>query len=443
MVITKAAIGSCAIYCMAISMAMADARNDEAFASADAAAQSGRLDDMQSAYEDVLQRAPENVRALTGKATAMAWQGNYTGAQKNFERALALDSQNIDALIGLGYAYSWDRQFSNAHTQFQRALRVDPSNVSARKGIAYSFYWQNENELALGAFQAVASMEPNSAELEEAIGRVNYSLGHKRDAVSNFEKALALDPQRESAMLAKRAAYTSAPVLQLSSSFGVTSDAGSGLRRLEAAHWASESTRFAVRYDNSLGLDNESISNFGEDAPAYFASVSSTFRERFTLGVEVGSRDLPGSRQTIVELQGTYFAPVGALRLGARQGRTRGGNVDNLLFGGINFPLLDRWRVEPMVYLSQTGAADDQEWRAVVSADYSTHSVWQLGGFVGAGKIDAADSLFSGNTTSAGVRGSYLWADKYSFHWGVRREDAPTAKFTVAEIGFTYRLIAN
>ncbi len=440
---TTTYLGWCILGLLAVSPVMAVETDDAEFDKAEVAVQAGDLGEMQSAYERILMRSPKNVRALNGRATSLAWQGKYRDAQKAYETALIVDNDNIEALIGLGYAYAWDGQFVEAHTQFQRALKVDPVNLGARKGIGYSFYWQGENELSLGAFQMAASLSPNDAEVEEAIGTVTRDLGRTRDAIPHFDKALALDPDRKSALLAKRAAYVSAPTLEVSSRFGSTSNAGTGIRQIEIAHWPERSTRIAVRYDNSLGLDNPSISQRGADAPGYFGSVQRTFSERYLLAAEIGSRDLVDDRQTVFLLQGTYFAPFGALRLGVQQGRSKSGQNDSLTFAGINFPVSERWRVEPMAYLSETGINNDREWRLVVGVDYISDNVWQVGAFLGGGEVDSAESRFKGNTTTAGLRGSYLIADKYSLTWGLRRDEDPISNFTVAEIGFTYRFISN
>lgn len=417
--------------------------DEAAFARAHLAAEDGRLGDMQAAYQNILIDSPSNMRALNGLATAMAWQGDYTDAQQTFRRSLDLYHRNVDARIGLGYAYAWNHQYRQAHTQFNKALSIDPGNLAARKGIAYSFHWQGKQEFALGAFETAASMLPDDPEIIEAIGRVNLELGHERDAIAYFNRALTLDPARSSAIDAKRAAYLSAPALELTSILGSTSDAGAGLRNLEIAHWLSKGTRLAIRYDNSLGLDNPSLQSRGEDAPGYFASIRTKLNDQFSLSVEAGTRDLVDNRQQVITVQGTYFAPFGALQLGTQQGHGDNDITDSLLFAGINLPLGQNWRLEPMLYVSETGATSDSEWRSVLGFDYRANSVWQAGAFLGGGQIDAADPSFSGSTASAGVRGNYLLADRYTFHWSIRRDDTPAAALTIAEIGFTYRLITN
>ena len=48
--------------------------HESLFSQADKAAQEQRLADMQRIYELILRSEPDNVRALTGRAAALAWQ---------------------------------------------------------------------------------------------------------------------------------------------------------------------------------------------------------------------------------------------------------------------------------------------------------------------------------------------------------------------------------
>lgn len=429
--------------CLSIAVCSAAGANDDLFEAAQKAALDGRLVDMQVAYEQILNKEPGSVRALNGKGSAQAWQGNYENAQATYQLAIGIEPDNLDSLIGLGYAYAWAGAYSNAHTQFHRALNIDPTNSSARKGIAYAYYWQGEHDLALESFEIAQSIAPNDAEIEEATGRVNLSLGHMRDAVSHFDRSLKLDPNRHSARLARRSAYTSAPALEIATRVGSTSNAGTGLRAVEVVHWPAPTTRFAARYDNTLGLDNASISDRGEDSPGYFASVHQTIQERWLVGVEVGRRNLTGGNQTIVAVQGAYNRANRVIRLGTQFGRHAAGHTDKLVFGGFNFPLSTRWRLEPTVYLSRTGTAGDDEWRGVINAEYQAQSYWKAGATIGAGRINASDSTFDGNTTVAGLWANVLISDRHTLQLILRREETPTANFTVAELGFTFRMAGN
>lgn len=410
---------------------------------ADKAAQDGRLDDMQTAYEQILQGEPGNVRALVGRAAAEAWQGNYEAAQTTYLRAIAIEPNNVDAIVGLGYAHAWNAEYTKAHTRFHAAIKIAPENNSARKGIAYSYYWDGQLELALESFDIAQSVASNDAEIAEASGRVNLSLGRSRDALLHLDRALQIDPTRTSARLAKRSAYSNAPALELNLRTGSTSGGGSGLRALEVAHWLSLTTRVAVRYDNTLGLDNPGISRRGEDAPGYFGSVQQKLGERWLTAIEIGRMVLADGDQNIIMAQASYLSSFGVVRAGTRLGHYSGGQTDKLLFAGVNFPLGSRWRVEPTFYLSQTGATDDNEWRSVVNVEYQAQPDWKVGVFVGAGKIDAADPTFDGQTATAGLWGSMLIADRHTLQLSVRREETPTVNLSIVELGFIFRLPRN
>ena len=417
--------------------------NESLFAQADKAAQEQRLADMQRIYELILRTEPNDVRALTGKATAQAWQGDYSAAQETYSQALSHEPKNLDALVGLGYAYAWSGQYNQAHTAFQQALSVDRTHSGARKGIAYAYHWAGEHELALEFFELAQSVDAADPEIAEASGHVNLSLGHRRDAIRDFDAALALDPQRDSARQARRSAFTTAPAFEISTRVGSTSGAGSGLRAIEVAHWASLKTRLAARYDNSLGLDNSSIADRGDDAPGYFLSAQQAIGDRWLANLELGRRDLTGGNQDIVALQGAYNAGLGIIKLGGQIGRHDAGHTDSLIFGAINLPVAGAWRIEPTLYVSESGAAGDNEWRAVVNTEYHPSPSWSVGAFLGTGQISAVNPAFDGGTTLAGVWGNLLVADRHSVHLLLRREDTPADNFTVAELGFVYRLPGN
>ena len=429
--------------CMSMTIAANCDADERLFEIADKAARDGRLSDMQLAYEQALLAEPMSIRAMTGRAAALAWQGQYKEARRSYVQALQIDRQNVDALTGLGYAYAWDAEYSKAHTQFRRALDVDPTNSNARKGIAYSYFWDGDFELALDSFELAESIAPQDAEIAEASGQVLMSLGRSRDALSSFDKALRLDPGRVSAIAGRRHAGTSAPVLEVTSRFGTTSNAGSGIRGLEIAHWPAPATRFAIRYDNSLSLDNPSLSRRGEDVPSYIAALQQTFLERWTVTAEVGRRNHVDGDENLVSLQGAYSASSGVIRLGATIGHHETGHNNKQVFAGFNFPMGDRWRLEPTVYFARTGPEEDDEWRGVINMEYWTGSFWRLGGVVGIGEITTANAAFDGSTRNAGIWGSVLIADRQSLYISFRHEQSPIASISVAELGFTYRLPGN
>ena len=349
------------------------------FDDADRAAQEGRLGDMQAIYEEILESDPSNARALSGKAAAQAWQGDYADAQESYRRAIYFAPDDVEAKVGLGYAFAWNAQYADAHTWFNNALNSDPFHVGARKGIGYAYLWSGNYDLALSAFELAASVAPGDAEIPEAAGYASMSLGHARDAIESFDRTLEVDPRRASALHARRSAYQTAPSLEVNAQYGSTSGIDSGLRAVEVAHWPALSTRFAVRYDDSLSLDNRTLAQRGEDAPGYYFNVQQAIGPRWLGRVEVGRRQLVDGDQDLAGLQAVASTRMGTLKLGAEIGRHEAGYDDQTMHAGFEFGVAERWRLEPVVFLSEFGPEADREWRTLLNVTYRPGLRWEGG----------------------------------------------------------------
>ena len=426
-------------------MGSVSAASDEAsFARADEAARSGNLAEMQRIYESILEQEPRNIRALSGKAAALAWQRRYAESQATYASLLDIEPTNADARTGLGYAYAWDGKYADAFSEFNRVLAAEPRNVAARKGIAWTHLWAGEHANALEALDIAADLAPGDAEIWEATGHAHVAQHANRQAILDYERALVLDPGRDSARLALAEAYRSAPALELSAHAGTTSGVGSGLRRVEAGHWTSTSTRLFARFDNTLGLDNASIADRNLEAPSYFAGIGHRFANGFGLQVEGGYRDLDGSDQRVGTVQGVYETNRGILlRLGGQFGDHSDGYTDTLYFGGFNFPVGDRLRIEPTVYISESGPDADTEWRSVINTEYRLDTDISIGGFFGTGRIEASDAAFEGDTLLAGAWLRWDFDGRYALTLSSRHEQMPFDDLSIFEIGFVYRLPGN
>ena len=422
------------------SVATVDA---DLFDDADLAAQEGRLSDMQSLYETILERDPEDVRALTGKAAAQAWQGKYRDAQASYQLALELAPDDLNARVGLGYAHAWAGEYTQAHAAFHAALNKDPFNLGARKGIGYAYLWAGEYEFALDAFELAGSVAPRDAEIAEASGHAYMKLGHVRNAIESYERTLSLDPYRMSAARARQAAFTTAPALEVSAQYGSTSDVGAGLRSFEVAGWPSLSTRMALRYDDSLSLDNRSLAQRNEDAPGYYFALQQSFRTDWLGTLEVGQRQLVDGDQHLLGLSGAVRTRPGVIKFGAQLGRHEADYIDELLFAGFSFRISEKWQIEPMIFASEFGASDDSEWRTVVNALFRASDRWDAGLQLGRGDIDARDPALSGSTTLLGAWTNIRIADQVTLNLSLRQEKTPTDTLDIALLGVTYRTPRN
>ena len=218
-----------------------------------------------------------------------------------------------------------------------------------------------------------------------------------------------------------------------------------GLRSVEAAYWATTQDRVGVRYDNSLSLDNPALARAGIDAEAYFLSYLHDFDGRYLLQGEIGQRDLPNNaEQDIYKLEGVAFHDGAAIKLGAQVSPTETPSddfTDTVFWGQYNFALNDDWRLEPAVYVSETGALGDREWRVAGYAEYNPpQGGWQLGVGAGFGDVDSDIAAASGELANAHARISFDVTESSQVHLQVRYEDAPLQEYTVALVGVSLRL---
>lgn len=395
---------------------------------------------MQQRYERILTAHPDDVRALNGKATAQAWRGNYFAAIETYQQALAHEPDNIESLVGIGYAFSWARDYDYAIDSFEKALAIAPDHLDARKGLAYVALWSGDAGTARERFAALLSAHGDDADLAVALGQANLQDGRARAAIRAFDHALALQPGRNDAMAGRRAALGGAPLVEVSAWFGSTSSADSGLRLAELGWWARQDTRLALRYDDSLSLDNPAVVRSGERAETLTAGVQQRFGERLTGLVEVGTRTLPDGDENLVRAEVVLHNLPGKVTLGAQLGDHELGYEDNLYYLGFGFGLGERWQLENNNYFSMTGSEQDKEWRSVLNVLYESAAGWNavIGG--GGGEVNYGGLASPDSVTVAHAMFTMPVFGFHRAHLAVRHEKLPGEDVNVAMLGFTYRL---
>ena len=424
------------------AMAPAVAEND-LFAIADQHARAGEIAEMESTYEKILAVEPNNLRALNGLATAQAWRGDYAAAETTYDEVLARDPDNLEALRGQGYARAWAGQYEGAIYAFERALAVAPGDAGSRKGMAYVYLWSAEHARAEDAFSALADDYPGDTEILTALGQAQLERGENRDAVESFKLALATDPTWDAALRGRRAAWDATPMFEASAWYGSTSNAGSGLRMVELAWWASEATRLSVRYDDSLSLDNPALARSGETAQTYLAGVTHRIGSRWNVTADAGFRQLPDGDQNLYRGELSWNHELARITLGSQLGDHDLGYNDTLNYVGVGIPIGSRWRVESTYYSSETGPESDDEWRAIVNTEYRADSGWSL--LVGGG-IGRVETIAGAGEDDVEVAHAIAFVPVFGYHrinLTLRREQVAGESYNIAMLGFTYRFARN
>jgi tetratricopeptide (TPR) repeat protein len=94
-------------------------------------ATAGRPRDALEAFEAALQRTPNNILALNGKALALLRTGRYEPAERLFQTVLAASPGNVDASVGLAALACQRNDHARARRLAEAALTVDPKSADA------------------------------------------------------------------------------------------------------------------------------------------------------------------------------------------------------------------------------------------------------------------------------------------------------------------------
>lgn len=249
----------------------------------------------------ILQRQPNDIKALVGRATAYGWQQDWRRAEVDINHALQLAPSDLSVLNAAGYIAAWSGKHGLAEQYFQRMLAVAPDNAGAKKGLAYNAYWAGENETAANAFQQIAYEFPEEVEPWIGVGNARIAGGQVRRSAQAFRQAKAIDPANTEARSGLQRAYDYPAIAELSVWGGDTSGGGdAGLRMVELASWVTPQTRVWARYDDGLSLDNPVLARTGQNATTYFIGgcINSETASSAALSSDIGTCRLAKARKS-------------------------------------------------------------------------------------------------------------------------------------------------
>ena len=165
----------------------------------------GKLDPQTAAYQYQLGTA---ISMRMGEVNFMQ-QGMLAGRMvKAFKRSVEIDPNCVAGYIGLSRYYQnapaiAGGSFETATVYAEEARKRDAFSGTLELGFIADR--QGSSEAALKYFEAALRLHPEQAWLQEQTGSVLLKLARPADARGRFEKALELEPKRESARKALEA----------------------------------------------------------------------------------------------------------------------------------------------------------------------------------------------------------------------------------------------
>lgn len=162
------------------------------------------------AHDDEFLGASRKIGDRLGKLWDIAHQGMRENRMLRAEKALLtilkIDERNAAAYNRLGILYAKQKEYRDAIDCFEIASSIEASPSSLHNlGL---IYYETENyEKAAIAFEQALKLEDSLAARHVAYAKVQEKLGNEKLMFQSLEKAVELEPNRESYLLLHKA-YT-------------------------------------------------------------------------------------------------------------------------------------------------------------------------------------------------------------------------------------------
>jgi protein O-GlcNAc transferase len=167
----------------------------EAFATAVAHHQAGRLDLAAEIYRRILAVEPHHAHTLHLLGVIAHQTGQHAVAVDHIRRAIALFAGDASFYHNLGEAYRGLRKNSEALAAYRRALELDPAVPETHNGLGLVLQAEGQTAEALACFERALRLRPNYAEAVNNRAMVWNDQGRLDEAAAEFRRAQQLDPR--------------------------------------------------------------------------------------------------------------------------------------------------------------------------------------------------------------------------------------------------------
>lgn len=384
------------------------------------------------------------------KAQQLANTGKYTEAIELYTVVLATQSNNIEALLGRGYTYSWKHDFQNATTDFSNVLNIQPGNMEAQKGLAYTALWSGDNKTAIRVFTALIAIKHDSKDFYIALGQAQMNDGLLKDARQSFQKAEQLAPNDAEPKQLLNAVKTKPTILDVDVIGGLSSADGvskTGLRYVQVSSQISKKLQLAVKYDNSLSMDNLGLITRNKSIPYYAGSLFYIWNNKTASKVEGGFRNFSGAKageassESQFTLEQIVFLKKGkSLKAGAAFISPNAGDGASLFFAGYHQPVSKKITAGITWFYANRNLLNTTENRFLFDADFYLHKGNMLNAGFYYGKSNSDNTLLEGNIYGGFLKAFFPVSNAVGIHLGISAENNFIQNLFNANAGVRFRL---
>lgn len=158
--------------------------------------------------EDELSAIPRKISDKMGKLWDIAHQGmrenRFLRAEKALLTILKIDEKNAPAYNRLGILYAKQREYRDAIDCFEIASSIEPT-ASSLHNLGLIYYETENYTKAATAFEQALKLEEELAARHIAYAKVQEKLGNIKLMLQELERAVELEPNKESYTLLRSA----------------------------------------------------------------------------------------------------------------------------------------------------------------------------------------------------------------------------------------------
>ena len=156
--------------------------------------QSGRLQEAEKCYRQLLQDAPDHSDAWHLLGILCYSQGKLAEAVANYQQAIRVRPEFAEALTNLGVAFMASGRLPDAIACYRRAIGINSKLPGPHNNLGLALIDQNQLDEAAGCFRAALRLDPNFQEAHYNLGKTLHQQGRLKEAIACYRRSLELRP---------------------------------------------------------------------------------------------------------------------------------------------------------------------------------------------------------------------------------------------------------
>jgi tetratricopeptide (TPR) repeat protein len=213
-----------------------------------------------SAYEEIVEREPLNIKARITLAELLSWEKKYSRAIEEYNKVLGTDPGNREVLGKIARVYSWSGDFESSEKYYRELIGTGERSEDILLRLSETLLWQGKYAEALSFADEAAEIRP-SFRVSMTRARIFLYSGDNISAEKELEKIITQSPDDEAiyearVMLADTYAYskkfTDAEISYLEI-LEENDDMGVKEKLADVLSWDRQYSRALDLYDEILG----------------------------------------------------------------------------------------------------------------------------------------------------------------------------------------------